>query len=91
MQCKDIPEEPIMEWLRKNTTPSKWATWGEGYGIMPTVSECMPPGTPEKLQIAKMRQMINKGKVQGCGCGCRGDYHIDRCAYAGAWEKNRCG
>ena len=75
MQCKDIPDQPILDWLAANTGRFKWATWGEGYG-MPTVRDAMPPGTPEKLQLAKMRRLIQRGLVKGCDCGCRGDFYL---------------
>jgi len=72
-QCKDIPDLPIMYFLLAHA--GRWATWGEGYS-MPTVRDVMPPGTPEKLQRAKMAQLIHRGLVDGCSCGCRGDYEI---------------
>lgn len=34
------------------------------------------PDMPLKVVIAKMRKLINKGWVDGCACGCRGDYEI---------------
>lgn len=76
MQCKDIPDQPIIEWLNQNTDSEHWATWGKGYS-MPTVADCMPEGTPPKLQLAKMKKLIDKGLVNGCACGCRGDFYID--------------
>lgn len=84
MQCKDIPEMPILEFLASIGTTCggypKPATWF-GYienGELPknSVLRAMPDGTPEKLALAKMRTMIKKGLVDGCGCGCRGDFEI---------------
>jgi len=75
MKCKDIPDKPIMEWLSNNTSELVWATYGKGYG-MPTVQSAMPKDTPEKLQRAKMAQLIKRGLVDGCDCGCRGDFRI---------------
>ena len=43
---------------------------------MPSVARAMPEGTPEKLRIAKMAILIKRGLVDGCPCGCRGDYEI---------------
>lgn len=75
MQCKDIPDQLVLEWLDKNTNQHKWAThWG--VPGMPTVRDCIPEGTPEKLHLAKMRQLIKRGLVEGCGCGCRGDFYL---------------
>ena len=75
MQCKDIPDGPIIEFLRQHAGPHRWATWGNGH-LMPTVQDAMPPGTPSKLQLAKMRSLIKRGIVKGCHCGCRGDFHL---------------
>jgi hypothetical protein len=38
--------------------------------------DAMPDGVPSKLALAKMRKMILRGVVGGCGCGCRGDFVI---------------
>lgn len=72
MQCKDIPDRPILEFLAGLTT---WASWGEGYS-MPTVRDAMPEGTPDRLQVAKMAMLIRRGLVSGCACGCRGDFEL---------------
>lgn len=34
------------------------------------------PEIPEKVIIAKLRNLIRKGFVEGCVCGCRGDFHL---------------
>lgn len=73
MQCKDIPDEPILKFLLEHQ--GQWCTWNEGYS-MPTVRDAMPPETPPKLQLAKMAMLIRRGLVQGCDCGCRGDFEI---------------
>lgn len=36
----------------------------------------MPPNLPEKLVLGKMRMLMRRGLVTGCGCGCRGDFEI---------------
>ena len=73
MKCSDIPDRPILEFLAQHQ--GKWSTWGKGYS-MPTVQDAMPPGTPEKLQLAKMKQLHKRGLIGGCTCGCRGDWEI---------------
>lgn len=72
MKTSDIPERPILEFLSRQKV---WATHGEGHS-MPTVRDAMPPETPLKLQISKMRNLLKRGLVRGCGCGCRGDWEI---------------
>jgi hypothetical protein len=74
MQCKDIPDRPVLEFLRK-FDGTLGATWFV-YEPMPdnTVIHAMPAGTPAKLGLAKMRQLLKRGLIEGCGCGCRGDF-----------------
>jgi predicted NBD/HSP70 family sugar kinase len=36
----------------------------------------MPPQVPEKLARAKMTMLMRRGLVEGCGCGCRGDWEL---------------
>ena len=70
MQCKDIPEQPILEFLA--SLNGAWANWY--FDDERSVTRAMPPDLPPKLIVAKMGQMIRKGVVDGCPCGCRGDY-----------------
>ncbi len=43
---------------------------------MPTVRDAMPEGTPDRLQLNKMTELVRKKLVSGCTCGCRGDWEI---------------
>lgn len=70
MQCKDIPDRPILEFLW--SLDGRWATWfGDQFDN--SVTHAMP-SVPRKLALAKMRMLIRRGLVAGCGCGCRGDF-----------------
>lgn len=97
MQCKDIPDVPVLEFLAKLSRreiastfegngpdsvngivtwyPSAGSTWG---GCAHGVPHAMPLGadTPIKLVRAKMGSMIRRGLVNGCACGCRGDFEL---------------
>lgn len=75
MQCKDIPDAPILAFLAANDWAAGWHDF-EGPEYCPTVRDCMPAGVPPKLRLAKMRGLINRGLVTGCACGCRGDFEI---------------
>ena len=33
-------------------------------------------GVPEKIVMAKASKMIRRGKLDGCTCGCRGDFSL---------------
>jgi hypothetical protein len=74
MKASDISDRDVLEFLAGHQ--GHWSTWGVGYSIMPTVQDAMPLGTPEKVQLAKMRQLHKRGFVGGCTCGCRGDWEI---------------
>jgi hypothetical protein len=74
MQCKDIPETPILAFLADHR--GEWCHWFDPDRFDRSVRRAMPPGTPEKLALAKMRGLIRRGLVEGCDCGCRGDFEI---------------
>lgn len=78
MQCKDIPDLPVLEFLiGLGDVPANW--WFDSIDDKPysnSVLNAMPTGTVEKLARAKMGQLIRRDLVQGCTCGCRGDFRI---------------
>lgn len=84
LQCKDIPDLPILEFLSKQRHPQRegeymWATVGKPNPHMPVVNDAMPMVNDAnwKLAPAKMSQLIRRGLVNGdCGIGYRGDYVI---------------
>lgn len=80
MKAGDISDRAVLEFLSRQLDPDStrgyvWSTHGEGYS-MPTVQDAMPAGTPHKVQLAKMRQLLKRKLVTGCACGCRGDWTI---------------
>ena len=85
MQCKDIPDEPILRFLAGEVDGyAEWvvpgsATWfadDDGRPYPNSVLRAMPAETPVKLALAKMDMLIRKGVVEGCTCGCRGEFEI---------------
>lgn len=77
MKASDIPERPILEFLAKS---KHWCNWfPTKLGVEPnpnSIFHAMPEGTPPKVGLAKMKAMIKKKLVDGCACGCRGDFVI---------------
>lgn len=76
MQCKDIPDIPVLEFLR--AFEGRWCHWyelGTSWDKL-SVRHAMPENTPAKLVLAKMKMLMRRGLVTGCGCGCRGDFEI---------------
>lgn len=74
MQCKDVPTLSILEFLIENKgIKCGWFDCSEK-----DVKTAMPPKTPDKIVLAKMGKLIRKGYVDGCDCGCRGDFEITK-------------
>jgi hypothetical protein len=71
IQCKDIPDEPILHYLAQHGRVMRFHP-----RLGPSVVEAMPEGISERLVLAKMASMIRRGLVDGCACGCRGDFEI---------------
>lgn len=77
MQCKEISDYVILRFLEQN--PQRWHNWSGDWGEgIPSnsVLNVFPPDAPAKLVLAKMRILIRRDLVDGCACGCRGDFHI---------------
>ena len=74
LQCKDIPTRPILQFLKKHDGWCNWI-WLDDERC---VRHAMPAGRilPDKLVLAKMRKLVAKGYVDGCTCGCRGDFEL---------------
>ena len=70
---KDILDEPILQFLAQHQ--GKWCTYGVGYS-MPTVQDAMPHGVSKEIQLEKMKNLVDRDLVEGCTCGCRGDFEI---------------
>lgn len=77
-QCKDIPDAVFLDAIRR--TP---ATGSLGWRLRHEVHrelEASIGALPEKLFLAKARQLEKRGLLGGCTCGCRGDWHpADEC------------
>lgn len=78
MQCKDIPDRPVLKFLRDKASNigAGWHDLKPRAHFMPTVRDAMPPDIPDKLALAKMDMLIKRGLVDGCACGCRGDFSL---------------
>lgn len=73
MQCKDIPDLPILEYLaRIKREAGRWCF----FGFAPDIFDAFPADAPYNLVLAKMKKLITKGLVSGCACGCSGNFAI---------------
>lgn len=66
-----IPNRPVIEFL---SALDRWGTWFSGFENSVLLS--MPDGTTEIRARAMMKVLDRIGLVNGCHCGCRGDYEI---------------
>lgn len=72
MQVKDVNKVAVLKRIAEIEASGRSGTLFPGFDN--SVNTSMPEGTPEKLQYAVMRNLISKGLVDGCCCGCRGDF-----------------
>ncbi len=67
MSAKDVPDKLLLSWIEENGTGELgWTIWWE----FPEDH----PEYPEKVCRAKFKQLYRRGLVEGCSCGCRGDW-----------------
>lgn len=83
MQAKDIPDADFLNFIATKgaTRPANWVhIWH--------VEERWPD-VPPKVLLAKARQLLKRGLIGGCGCGCRGDFHIPLSCCGGTYDIHR--
>lgn len=77
LQCKDIPDIPILAFLHNLPKVYDFPNRGTWFfGFDNSVNQSMPNGIGEKLVLAKMGMLIRRNLVTGCACGCRGDFYL---------------
>jgi hypothetical protein len=76
MQAKDIPTPSILHEI------NAIADLQDGSWVMRWALEPLYPQVPERLLLAKLRQLIKNGLIDGCACGCRGDLELTDKGYA---------
>lgn len=82
MQAKDIPDEIMLRAIRSimERCPGfgeqpRDMLWVSSFDMEATAPVLLP-GTPFKVVMAKLRSLIKRGLIAGCGCGCRGDFWV---------------
>lgn len=75
MQAKHVPTVAVLTAIAMGETlgaadlrPLRWVLNWHLDRIFPTI--------PPKVMLAKMRRLKKAGLVQGCPCGCRGDWEL---------------
>lgn len=74
MQCKDIPELLFLMVVQEEARKHGWATAVRTHAELEASLGPLPP----RLFLAKARKLIAAGKIDGCGCGCRGEFEISQ-------------
>lgn len=70
LQVKDIPNGPLLAFIANKQ--EELGSWVCVWDFKESAYEALPP----KLFRAKMSNLIKRGLITGCSCGCRGDYEI---------------
>lgn len=73
IQAKDIPDKSILDFLR--SLNGTWACLQPGFNNSISNAEGCED-IPIKVLQAKMGSLIRRGFVDGCPCGCRGDFRL---------------
>lgn len=68
LKAADIPDEEALFAVAHMQTCAFWATIWDIEEILPR--------WPTKVLQAKMSRLIQRGLIDGCDCGCRGDYQL---------------
>lgn len=70
MHCKDIPTDFMIYLIitQRNRDTQLGAKLGDLCSMLPDF--------PVKVVKAKLYQMIRAGLIDGCTCGCRGDFTL---------------
>lgn len=94
-QAKDLPDEVVLEAVDTATAlragfgmATRWdiAIVLQGRPELVGTSELFDELDPdlERIVRSKLDKMVRRGRVDGCGCGCRGDFA--RIPGSGAWR-----
>lgn len=68
IKAKDIDQFDVLNAIDVLTRTREWASrWDIGE---------MLPIWPEKVLLAKLRSLKRRNLVDGCACGCRGDFSL---------------
>lgn len=76
MQAKDIDRMAVLRTIAKQQaeTAARWGRSTDGVAFTAEVSDAL--GVHYRLFLAKARTLKKAGLVEGCDCGCRGDWRL---------------
>jgi hypothetical protein len=80
IQAKHVNKLPILQFLKDLN--GKWACIFQPDDKCPmfenSVWNVIPMDIPYKVGLAAMANLMKRGYVTGCTCGCRGDFEITK-------------
>ncbi|UTN93278.1 hypothetical protein SEA_SUNFLOWER1121_86 [Mycobacterium Phage Sunflower1121] len=82
--ARDIPDAVFCAAVAAATLPHGVALRGDvnrvlgGLALDDAAPSDEVPGVPWKVVLAKFRRCAGRGLVEGCDCGCRGDWELTR-------------
>ena len=71
VQAKDVPDL-AMECAIVTSMLARDGHWATRWDV-----EELLPEYPPKILLAKAKAFIRRGLIDGCTCGCRGDYELE--------------
>lgn len=73
-KASDIPDTAFLEAVRRISTDGLIGTRSRWVFVSEMAEEFSP--FPYKVVLAKFRQLVKRGLLDGCPCGCRGDIEL---------------
>jgi hypothetical protein len=82
--ARDIPDELFLDAIRaaRGLWTRQWAMLSDIQAVLagvPLSKRNYPDefdGVPRKVVLAKAKRLIDRKVIDGCPCGCRGDFEI---------------
>jgi hypothetical protein len=74
MQTKDITDATVLDAIAA-VRVKDWTPWRPPWPSLSDVQSYLNDIHP-KLVLSKLRSMVKRGVILGCGCGCRGNFEI---------------
>lgn len=87
MKASDLSDERILSVLRQHE--GRWHTSLGPSEFMPHVYDPAYPDAPRKVLTAKLRSMKRRGLINGCECGCRGNWFVGEERLWPAWHEDK--
>jgi hypothetical protein len=81
VQAKHVPELAILQAMARHADGKWWTHWpynmddpGDPWSLLTAVPELA--AFPDRVLRAKLGTLVRRGLLDGCDCGCRGDWVI---------------